>query len=310
MSKYSGTYGMRRVIQLALRRAGLEVTRVPRNDPAENLHSDGLAMRRGSVGLKIIDQDRTFLYRILSAVYNGLELRPVVIELGVLRGANACSLREILDPQDLFLIDLWDAKMTKNHDRLANTRNWMVPADDFSEYYGGDLRDQATFDRLFREAHDALAAEANVHFIIEDSQEGLRKIHQELHISANVVYVDASHFYENVLEDLVAASELLVPDSGCLILNDCCHSREGVEQNLGVLEAANKFCRMKDFVPIVAVNRPWTDVILAPRDSMMIHLVDSVFTASEIPFVEVPLELFPNLSISNTRHRSVSFCMG
>lgn len=302
--------GIRHVIHRALRRAGLEVIRVQQDVLGENLGSDSSAMRSGSVGLKIIDQDRTFLYRILSAVYRGLEVRPVVIELGVLRGANACSLREILDPQDLFLVDLWDSKMTEVHDRLANTRNWMVPADDFSEYYGGDVRDQATFDRLFREAQDALVEEANVHFIIESSQEGLRKLRQELDILANVIYVDASHFYENVLEDLVAAAELLIPDSGCMILNDCCHSREGVEQNLGVLEAANKFCRMKDFVPIVAVNRPWTDVILAPRTSRMIDLVDSVFTVSEVPFVEVPLELFPNLSISNTRRRSVSFCMG
>jgi len=267
-------------------------------------------MRSAAVGLKIIDQDRTFLYRILSTVYTDLAIRPVVIELGVLRGANACSLRSILEPQDLFLIDLYDAEMTEVHDRLAKTRSWMVPADDFSEYYGGDLRDQATFDRLFAEARDALSRFPNVHFIIDTSQQGLRKIREELHVHANVVCVDASHFYENVLEDLVAASELLAPDSGCLILNDCCHSREGVEQNLGVLEAASKFCRMKDFVPIVAVNRPWTDVILVPRESRMVDLVDSVFTESELPFVEVPLELFPNLSISNTRLRSVSFCMG
>ena len=95
MSKYFLPTGIRRLIHLALRRVGLEVVRVRPDVLAENLGSDSSSMRSGSVGLKIIDQDRTFLYRILSAVYKGLGVRPVVIELGVLRGANACSLREI-----------------------------------------------------------------------------------------------------------------------------------------------------------------------------------------------------------------------
>ena len=73
------------------------------------------------------------------------------------------------------------------------------------------------------------------------------------------------------------------------------------------MEAANKFCKMADFVPILAVNRDFTDVLLAPAKSPMINNVNIMVEHNDIMCVDVPTSLFANLSVKVGKRANLSF---
>jgi hypothetical protein len=101
--------------------------------------------------------------------------------------------------------------------------------------------------------------------------------------------------------------ELLAPN-GVMLLNDCCHSPDGVKQNLGVLEAVTSFLRRKDFSPVALTNTDWSDLILARRDSVMEAAIDDAITNSKIPFVDVPSQLLPSARVVyGAQRKNISF---
>ena len=56
------------------------------------------------------------------------------------------------------------------------------------------------------------------------------------------------------------------------------------------------------------MNRDFTDVILAPRNSSIASAINETVEGSNAAYVEVPNELFPNLSIKvGTESRGISF---
>ena len=259
--------------------------------------------------MKIIDNDRETLFQILSTIYEVNGIVPKIAEVGVLKGKNAVNMYNVLSPKRMFLIDSWSAEKTIAAGVATEHRSWMSQnLSDYEFYYGGPLDEQKTHDAIYNEAQSRFLGKDNIEFVRADSLDGFDFLKKNHHTDFDFIYVDANHHYEHVLDDLMFYKELLKEDIGCFQLNDCCHSKQGVLQNLGVLEAANKFCKINDFIPVIAVNRDFTDVILAPRNSSIASAINETVEGSKVSYVEVPNELFPNLSIKvGTESRGISF---
>ncbi|NCX94652.1 MAG: class I SAM-dependent methyltransferase, partial [Gammaproteobacteria bacterium] len=99
-----------------------------------------------------------------------------------------------------------------------------------------------------------------------------------------------------------------VPEDGVIQMNDCCHSKDGLKQNLGVLEATVKFLKMSEFVPVLTTNTDYTDVLLARRNSKLINVIDTIVNVNDINYVEVPSQLLGALTIKSGRRVNPSFC--
>lgn len=258
--------------------------------------------------MKVMEANRTAIYSILARIFGQLGVRPSIAEVGVLSGNNAKILFDAFNPEKMFLIDAWSAEVCFTEYQLINAhRKWVDHPSEYAAYFGGPVEEQSTFDALLEEARSKFSDKPNVEFLRSNSLDGFNELKNKGIKDFHLIYVDANHHYEKVLDDLMYYSELLHPELGCLQLNDCCHSEAGVKQNLGVLEAANKFCKMKDFVPVLAINRNFTDVLLAPRKSPMVNNISIVVESNDIVFVEVPNELFANMSVKVGKRPNISF---
>lgn len=122
------------------------------------------------------------------------------------------------------------------------------------------------------------------------------------------IYVDANHQYEYVLRDLLYYQHLLSAD-GVMMLNDCCHSQKGMNQNLGVLEAVGNFMKRADFTPIALTSTDMSDLIIAREGSAVAKALDAAIDASDIGFVEVMPQMLPaaHIRVSPAGKTRVSF---
>lgn len=188
-------------------------------------------------------------------------------------------------------------------------RDWVHSSDRFVAYFGGPLNEQSTFDRLYEQVHSRFAADDRVHLIRDTSDGGCKSLRDRLQPTPvlDYVYVDASHQYETVLDDLLMYGQLVAPN-GLMQLNDCCHSEDGVRQNLGVLEAATKFCKMTDFVPAMLTNTNWSDLVLVRRGSAMMHTIDQVVLRADVLYVELPAALLPAATVRSGTRDNLAFC--
>ena len=60
--------------------------------------------------MKIIDQDRSAFFEILTKIYQANGIAPKIAEVGVLKGENAINMYNSLNPKQMFFIDSWSAK--------------------------------------------------------------------------------------------------------------------------------------------------------------------------------------------------------
>ncbi len=257
--------------------------------------------------MKIVDADRNLLYRIISKIYKDFELSPTVVELGVLKGKNAQAMYDLLNPKKMLLIDSWSSRATNEYELINSHRDWVDQPDKYSFYYGGSLKSQETFDRLYDETCSKFINATKVEIIRMETLEAINELKRRSIEEVQLIYVDANHSYEKVLDDLMFYKPFLDKKFGCFQLNDCCHSMAGVRQNLGVLEAAQKFCKLSNFIPLVAVNRDFTDVLFAHKDSLMVGYIDNIFSNSDLSYVEVPDQLFANLTVRVGVRANISF---
>ena len=250
--------------------------------------------------MKILyDASVTPVYRLLNQVFEGAGIIPRICELGVLRGRNAMSLYNELSPSHMTLIDSWKTGAIISDYQLANAhRPWVDKVGEFSDYYGGSLNEQETFDRLFEEVKEKFKDKSNVEIIRGSTREVFSDIKSKVIGDPwHYIYIDANHAFENVFDDIMFYSELLHFDWGCIQLNDCCFSQEAIKQNIGVLEAATRFCKMRGFAPLLVVNKDFTDVVLARESSPFQKHFNNVIEKSDLSFVNLPSSLFPNLSV-------------
>ena len=259
--------------------------------------------------MKVVEANREIFYSILGAAFKLLQLEPTAVEVGVLKGDNSAKILEMLSPKKFYLIDQWNVDAFSDYRNNNDHRNWVSKTEEYAFYFGGDLTDQTTFDVLYNNVLERFKDNENVSIIRESSLPAVNKL-KELGVqNINLAYIDASHQFETVLDDLLAYHSLIDRDFGCIQLNDCCYSDIGNKQNLGVLEAAVRFCKMTDFEPIALVNRHWTDVLFTPRHSKLNQLIENIFNSSDIPFVEIPNSLFGSLIVKQGIKRgNISFC--
>ncbi|BAO80671.1 SAM-dependent methyltransferase [Serpentinimonas raichei] len=243
--------------------------------------------------MKVCHCDRQYFYQILGVAFKALKVRPRVAELGVLRGENAARLQQALEPQTLLLVDPWSSAATAlaTHP-FEDTLPWIDPPQVYHSYYGGDLGEQATFDRLYEECRQRFAGHSNVEILRQSADAALRTLKNRKEAALDLIYIDANHQYEWILRDLLLWSELCAPD-GILMLNDCCHSAAGIRQNLGVLEAVGSFVKRSDFIPVLLTHTDWSDLILCRKAGVMELLLDQVISNIDLRYVEVPHQLLP-----------------
>ena len=259
--------------------------------------------------MKVVEADREIFYTILDLAFKHLELEATAVEVGVLKGENSAKILEMISLTKFYLIDQWNVDAFTDYKNNNDHRNWVNKIDDYAYYFGGSLTDQTTFDALYNQVVERFKDNENVSIIREGSLSAANNL-KELGVdNINFAYIDASHQFETVLDDLLAYHSLVDSNFGCIQINDCCYSEIGNKQNLGVLEAAVRFCKMTDFEPIALVNRHWTDVLLTPRHSKLNQLIDNIFINSNIPYVEIPNSLFGSLIVKEgTKRGNISFC--
>ena len=257
--------------------------------------------------MRIIDADRSYIYAVLRGIFQQLKCNPKIAEVGVLKGKNATVMHDALKPQQMVLIDSWSNDSVGRYRSINSHRPWVADPSKFEFYYGGSIDEQSTYDSIFEEAKSNLAGTSNVEFLKSNSLDAVKILEQRKQDKFEFIYLDASHQYEEVLDDLMNYRKLLHDQLGCFQLNDCCHSAAGVNQNFGVLEAAQKFCKLSNFEPALIVNRDFTDVLLAPINSPMIKNINVMLDFNNISYVEIPSALFPNLSVNTGKRANLSF---
>lgn len=200
--------------------------------------------------MKVCDIDRNLMYSVLQHGYRALQVQPYVVELGVCKGGNAQQLLQRLDPAQLVLVDSWSTASNREYCPFAPPPSWIDPPEAYDFYFGGPTWEQATWDRLQDGCQQRFAAEPRVSIVRSPTADALPAVRQ-LNQGApyNLIYVDASHQYEDVLRDLMLYQEL-VGANGAFMLNDCCLSDAGLRQNLGVLEAGETSSSAE-------ISRPW-----------------------------------------------------
>lgn len=259
--------------------------------------------------MKVIHGSRATLYQALKVVFDYLGIKPLAAELGVLRGENAQSLHSILTPSELYLIDAWSVSTQLEYVDQSARRSWMNDVSVYADYYGGSLLDQQTHDSLYAATVARFAGLSDVHIIRDTTTGGLTALRRVVDSNRlfDYIYIDANHTYEAVLDDMMMYSALLSA-GGVLQLNDCCHSPDGVRQNLGVLEAVIKFTKMSDFEVIAMTNTDWSDVLLVRRGSQVGVVFDAVMDAVDIAYVDVPTSLLGAARVRTGARANLSFC--
>jgi hypothetical protein len=256
--------------------------------------------------MKILQGSRVLIYQIADAVFKTSNISPCIIELGVLDGANAEVINQIMAPKELVLIDAWSTSSFNDYETNNDHRTWVNDMSEYAGYFQGSPKEQATFDQLYQKTIDRFEGKPNVRVIKGNSRAAMQAIAKFRPEKFDLIYVDAGHQYETVLDDLMDYSELL-KDDGFFQLNDCCHSPDGLKLNLGVLEATIKFCKIKDFLPVLVCNTDWTDVLLVKKKSPMVDLIDQIVLNNTLAFVEIPPQLLGALTVRYGKTRNLSF---
>jgi hypothetical protein len=255
-----------------------------------------------------VTSGRKLIYQLVNAAFQSAQIKPSAAELGVLKGENAEMIFRELSPVQFYLIDSWSKDAFLDYKENNKHRPWVDDIDDYAKYFGGSLDAQSTFDKLFAEAVQKFKDKKTVSVMRYSSRDALPHLQKMLgeKNKLDYIYVDASHQYETVLDDLIEYQQFLQPN-GLFQLNDCCHSAQGVKQNLGVLEATVKFCKMAEFVPVLLTNTDFTDVVLARKSSPMLETIDQVILSNRVDFVEVPDQLFGALKVRSGKRDNLSF---
>lgn len=120
-------------------------------------------------------------------------------ELGVFHGASALLIGDFLQEGEAFtVVDLFDATAVSDENSEENRT------------YYPDLI-QETFEKNYLSVHSALPR------VVKGPSESI--VDHATHGTHRFVHIDASHLYEHVVKDIVAAQTLLKPD-GIVVLDD------------------------------------------------------------------------------------------
>ncbi len=258
--------------------------------------------------MKICNVPRGTFFQILHTIFQAADIKPLIAELGVLRGENAQKMYQAMSPAQLVLIDSWSAKLMSDYSPFAELPPWVYPMNKFDFYFGGSINEQKTFDALLAQCQARFANVPNVTIINADTIKAIPQIKPQTGVDQfDVIYVDSNHQYEYVLRDLLSYEPLVKPD-GVFILKNCCHSTDSIKQNVGMLEAATNFIKRTDFVPVAVTHTDWTEVVLARRGRFMETAFDQFLSGSNVAYVDVPHQLLSAMRVIDSHERkNISF---
>ena len=259
--------------------------------------------------MKVLISDRSVIYQVLAYYFDSFKKSPRIAELGVLHGANAEVMHKTLKPEKMYLIDSWAPQFAESVQSVPYPKTWAVSHIDPNviQYYGGPLDDPETYERLYDKTFTRFENDPSVEIIRKYTRDAF-KIHDQYGEEGkmDLLYLDANHEYETVFWELMTYKSLL-SDIGCFQLNDCSHSQKGLEQNLGVLEAVVKFCKVSDFQPVLITNTDWSDILIMQNNPSLRNIIDNIVENSNIAFVEVPDQLLGSAKIIGNSRKNISF---
>lgn len=208
-----------------------------------------------------------------------------VAEVGVFRGEFSQKLMEFLHPDELVLVDKWELNKSAMFRENITPRHMKDVSAAFSAYFQGDPEE------VFRQAFEAVVNwsrdNPKVRILRKDSVLAARDFPDGYF---DVIYVDASHFYESVLADLYEWGTKL-KRGGLLICNDFYESAIGARQNLGVIPAVSTFMKRQGFVPVAVSAMPFSDAYLTnDPQSEQVRSFTSAIIVSAFPKVKLPSE--------------------
>jgi hypothetical protein len=188
------------------------------------------------------------------------ELR--IVELGVLRGDNARRIVEACAPSALVLVDAW-APIRHSDLPHLDAREYEHLRDVGRPYFGGEIDDPATHERIFETCKRNLAGfdSVELEFVRMPTREFLTSGAGAARAPFDVAYVDANHQYEGVLSDIHGVLPL-VREGGLVWLNDASINARAFEQRMGVLQAAVTAVKLFGLVPLVVTNDLNADLVL------------------------------------------------
>ena len=241
--------------------------------------------------MKVCNCRRDGFYSVLNLYFQKIKCQTICCEVGVLKGENAKKIYSTINPKQMYLIDSWKVFKKKELDDsffYKFLRGGEIDQEKVKKYYGGDLTEQSTFDNLYKSVVADFSHVENIEIVRNNSLAALKDLRERIpDFYLDYCYVDANHEYDAVLNEMLFFNQVLSP-TGIFQLNDCCHSEGGVKQNLGVLEATIKFCKLADFRPVAITNTDWSDIILVSKKNKYGPFLDKLFELSNISYVEIP----------------------
>lgn len=183
-----------------------------------------------------------------------------VVELGVLRGDNARHIAAACEPEKLVLVDAWSAITPADLPHLSEAEFAQMRSVS-DRYFGGDITEQATHDRILETCRRNLAGFDGI--AIEYVRMPTRAFLTSGagHGPFDLAYVDADHQYEGVLSDIKGVLPL-VREGGLIWLNDASLNARAFEQRMGVLQAAVTAVKLFGLVPLLITNDINADLVL------------------------------------------------
>jgi hypothetical protein len=187
-----------------------------------------------------------------------------LVEFGVFRGNNAVQLVNACRPKETILVDAWSA-MTRDDFAHLSDQDFENIRQYSQNYYGGDICQQATYDRIYANcmANVATVSPLTEFSIFRSKTRDFYQQYKDQGISKifDIAYVDASHQYEDVFWELLNLQSLL-KDDALVLLNDVYWGEHAYKQNMGVLQAVTAALQITKYKPLLLTDTPFSDLVL------------------------------------------------
>jgi Methyltransferase domain len=214
-----------------------------------------------------------------------------MVELGVYKGDFSEHCYVSLRPKKLTLIDRWDYEryriMQSESPQMQDYRQIM------EGYFGADPDSalQTAYENVcarFRNNPDVEILRLDIADAAERFENG----------SIDIIYLDGTHTYEHVLQDLIRWFPKLAP-GGLFICNDFFESALASRQNIGVISAFVTFSKRFRTYPIALSAGEWSDMYFSNEPTS--QLIDAFICA--IHDRGCNAVWLPNELLANYHHR-------
>jgi hypothetical protein len=218
-----------------------------------------------------------------------------VVELGVLRGDNARHIAASCEPEKLVLVDAWSSITPADLPHLSDAEFAQLRSVS-DPYFGGDITEQATHDRILETCRRNLAGFDGIEIEYVRTPSRAFLAGNGGHGPFDLAYVDADHQYEGVLSDIKGVLAL-VREGGLIWLNDASLNARAFEQRMGVLQAAVTAVKLFGLVPLLITNDINADLVLwrpsEEADCAGLRFLRGLESANH-DFFEIPSDLLGN----------------